>query len=153
MASDVAEDCVQESFLRLARQETVPSDPAAWLARAVRNAAIDAIRCQQRRMHRENIAAELQPQWLEAPDEAVVDQLSIDLLQQALLQLDDETRDIVVAHLWNEMTFRQIAEAFDTSAATAHRRYEAGLHQLRILMNAESYADQDVNRSDVRNLQ
>ncbi|MEZ6123439.1 MAG: sigma-70 family RNA polymerase sigma factor [Planctomycetaceae bacterium] len=153
VAGGMAEDCVQETFVRLAAQEIPPQDPAAWLARCVRNAAIDAVRSQQRRLRREQFVAAQQPPWLDPSGSLTGDGPSTTELQNALRQLDDETRDIVVAHLWNDMTFRQIADAFDTSPATAHRRYEAGLHQLRSLISAESFAQHDVKTSDVRNLQ
>ncbi|MEZ6131539.1 MAG: sigma-70 family RNA polymerase sigma factor [Planctomycetaceae bacterium] len=134
IANGAAEDCVQEVFIRLATQEPPPNDPTAWLFTAVRNAAIDAVRSQQRRVKREHAVAVGQPLWLEPIDAASIDRPSADELQQALRQLDDITRDIVVAHLWNDMTFRQIATAFDLSPATAHRKYDAGLAQLRTLM-------------------
>ncbi|MHC5544342.1 RNA polymerase sigma factor, partial [Singulisphaera rosea] len=39
---DVPEDVVQEAFLKLSAQGLVPSRPAAWLFRVVRNGAISA---------------------------------------------------------------------------------------------------------------
>src|SRR5436190_22156457 len=53
------EDAVQEAFVELARQAECPRDPAAWLHRVVRNAAIDAGRAETRRWRHESQAAEL----------------------------------------------------------------------------------------------
>jgi len=130
-----ADDCVQEAFVRLAAAEPPPREPASWLLTAVRNAAIDALRSQRSRVRREQAVAADRPQWLEPVDTASLDQPSADDVQIALQQLDDTTRDIVIAHLWNDMTFREIADAINLSAATAHRRYEAGIGQLRKLMS------------------
>ena len=129
-----ADDCVQEAFIRLATQNPIPDDPVAWLARVVRNAAIDAIRSNQRRTDREAEAMAQRPAWLKPVDSSALDNPSPHEIQQALAALQDVTRDIVVAHIWNQMTFRQIAEAFDLSPATTHRKYEAGIEALRKLM-------------------
>ncbi|MCA9008929.1 MAG: sigma-70 family RNA polymerase sigma factor [Planctomycetaceae bacterium] len=138
VAGTEAEDCVQEAFIRLATQDPVPNDPAAWLMRVVCNAAIDAIRMQHRRVHREAQASNARPAWLQPADGTTLDAPSSDEIQRALLLLDDVTRDIVVAHLWNDMTFRQIAEVFDISSATAHRKYEAGIAALRSVMKTRT---------------
>lgn len=73
----------------------------------------------------------------EAADIAA-DRLQSDEVQRALQTLDDETREVVIAHLWNNMTFRQIAEAFAMSPATTHRRYEAGIDSLRTSLRQSS---------------
>ena len=132
-----AEDCVQEAFIRLATQEPVPEVPVAWLVKTVRNAAIDAIRSQHRRVTREQMVARQRQVWLEPVDTCSLDQPSTQQIQYSLQQLDDVTRDIVVSHLWNDMTFRQIAAAFEMSHATVHRRYEAGIEQLRVQMKPD----------------
>ncbi len=38
---------------------------------------------------------------------------------------------MIVAHLWGGLTFEQIAELAGCSPSTAHRRYVAGLANLR----------------------
>lgn len=121
---------MQEAFIRLASQATTPNDCIAWLARVVRNAAIDAARSQRRRNQYENAATCTQTLLFE-PAQVLSDRPQTEELQLALQALDEETRDIVVAHVWNDMTFRQIADAFAMSAATVHRRYEAGIDTLR----------------------
>ncbi|MEQ9407069.1 MAG: sigma-70 family RNA polymerase sigma factor [Fuerstiella sp.] len=138
--SGLADDCVQEAFIRLAGQTPQPDDPAAWLTRVVRNAAIDAIRTHQRRTSRERIAARERPTWLQPVNPSDTEHLSPVEVQQALQQLDDMTRDIIVARIWNDMTFRQIAAAFDLSHATCQRRYETGIQQLRTIITVQENA-------------
>lgn len=138
VAGTEAEDCVQEAFIRLATQNPVPNDPAAWLMRVVCNAAIDALRMQRRRIDRETQASNERPVWLQPADAMALDTPSSDEIQRALLLLDDVTRDIVVAHLWNDMTFRQIAEVLEISSATAQRKYVAGIAALRSVMNTRT---------------
>ncbi len=129
-----ADDCVQEAFIRLAACEPPPELPSSWLMKTVRNAAIDAIRSQNRRVAREQIIARDRQPWLEPIEACSLDVPSSEQIQNSLQQLDDITRDIVVSHLWNDMTFRQIAAVFEMSHATVHRRYEAGIEQLRLQM-------------------
>ena len=137
IADGSAEDCVQEAFIRLARQHPAPNACAAWLMTTVRNAAIDAVRNQQRRVAREQKVARERPAWLLPNDQTDAESRLAEELQAALQILDNVTRDIVVAHLWNDMTFRQIADVFDMSSATTHRKYESGIAQLQSYLAAD----------------
>lgn len=129
-----AEDCVQEAFIRLATQDPVPDSPVAWLFRVVRNEAVSQLRSQKRRHDRESLVARAQPRWFEAGS----DDQSIDAEQitRGLATLHDEIQNIVVAHIWGNMTFREIADAFDISRATAHRMYQQGIQQLQRIVKA-----------------
>lgn len=129
-----AEDCVQEAFIRLASQQQAPDNPAAWLMRVVRNAAIDMVRAQCDRRDRETQSADQREVWLEPVNPTLLETPSSDEIQNALLTLDETTREIVVAHLWNDMTFREIAEVVELSPATTHRRYEVGIETLRSVL-------------------
>jgi RNA polymerase sigma factor (sigma-70 family) len=122
------EDVVQEAFLKLVAQRTLPDHPVAWLYRVVRNAAISAARSARRRHHHEAAAAERTPQWF-VPSEA--GGLDVDAATAALHDLPIEQREIIVAHLWGGLTFEQIAGIAGCSSSTAHRWYLAGLSALR----------------------
>jgi DNA-directed RNA polymerase specialized sigma24 family protein len=107
---DAAEDVVQEAFCKLATQSAPPHDPAAWLFRVVRNAALDAGKAERRRKRRE--AAVARPvRWFQS--------------------LPDEQREVIILRLWSDLTLDQIAAACDCSLSTAHRRFEAGIATLR----------------------
>ena len=126
-----AEDVVQEAFVRLARQEDCPSDPVAWLYRVVRNGAITAGRAESRRRRHEQTASATARGWFADEAEAMIDaQAAADALAQVPL----EEREIIVAHVWGGLTFEQIAELFQSSSSTVHRRYQAGLERLRELL-------------------
>jgi RNA polymerase sigma-70 factor (ECF subfamily) len=122
------EDVVQESFVRLARQSAPPDQPAAWLHRVVRNGALSAARAEQRRRKHETAAAGRAPLWFDA---AEATRLDAGAAADALAELSLDDREVIVAHLWGGLTFQEIANLTETSAATAHRRYEAGLRALR----------------------
>jgi RNA polymerase sigma-70 factor (ECF subfamily) len=123
-----ADDVVQEAFVQLARQDTAPDQPAAWLYRVVRNGALSAARAEQRRQRHEAIAASRAPTWF-LPAEAA--RLDANAAADALAELPLDQREAIVAHLWGGLTFQEIATLTESSAATTHRRYEAGLRALR----------------------
>ncbi len=122
------EDVVQQAFLQLARQPTVPEQPATWLYRVVRNTAISVARSEQRRRQHETAAAESAENWFVADETAGLDAAAA---TSALASLADDEREVIVAHLWGGLTFQEIAAVTGLSSSTAHRRYELGLRTLR----------------------
>lgn len=122
---DCAEDVVQETFLKLSEQDPQPTPVRPWLFRVARNAAISAQRRSHRRRRRE--AAQTKQVWFERVD----DQLEIDEAVRALKALDETHREAVVARIWGELTFEELATLQACSVATAHRRYVEALRQLQ----------------------
>ena len=123
----VAEDVVQEAFLKLMAQRTWPTEAVPWLYRVVRNAAFDAVKKQRRREKREQVAAR-SARWFVEPE---IDGLDAETAEMALKELPVDLREIIVAHLWGGLTFEQIGAFVDIAASTAFRRYRAGIAQLR----------------------
>jgi RNA polymerase sigma-70 factor (ECF subfamily) len=123
---DCPEDVVQDAFCKLATA-TPPDDPAAWLYRVARNAAIDAGRSTRRRVRRERVAAR-PVRWFAQSE---IDGLDAGTAVAALESLAPELREVIVARLWGGLTLEQIATAAGCSMSTAHRRYEAGIAALR----------------------
>lgn len=122
------EDVVQEAFVKLAGQGTPPDNPAAWLFRVVRNAALSAGRAERRRRRHEAVAASRAPTWF-VPTEGTG--LDAEAATEALRSLPDEWREVIVAHLWGGLTFEEVGALAGCSSSTAHRRYLAGLEALR----------------------
>ena len=131
--ADAPEDVVQEAFVKLAGLPITPDEPAAWLYRAVRNAAINAGIAGRRRRRREAEAAAEAAPWF-VPDDSADDHIDPEVARSALASLPAEQREVVVAHLWGGLSFEQVAAAVGSSASTAHRRYQAGLSTLRDLL-------------------
>ena len=122
-----AEDAVQEAFIRLAQQPSLPQEPLAWLVRVVRNQVIQWHRSGERRGKRnEQVAAR---DWFTECDHA--ERLDADELTKALKRLPDLQRQIVVLHLWGELSFDEIAKTIVLSRATAYRRYCEAISTLR----------------------
>ena len=129
---DAATDAVQEAFVSLATQHKCPDDPLSWLVRVTRNHLLQRIR---RNTRRRNIESKQQDvSWFEEDDIWIARlQNSLDgqAVTSALLRLSSPEREIIVMHLWGEMTFADIAGIVELSRATTHRAYERGLVQLR----------------------
>src|SRR5438270_3911522 len=122
------EDAVQEAFLKLAGRSAPPPDVVGWLYTVTRNLARTAGRCERRRRRHEAVAAARRPGWFVRVEGGGVDG---EKAAAALEGLPPDEREAVVARIWGGLNFEQIAGLLGTSAATAHRRFTAGLELLR----------------------
>lgn len=127
---DAPEDVVQEAFCKLAALPRPPDDPAAWLFRVVRNAALDAGKAERRRKRREEVVAK-PAAWFREPR---ADGMDADDAVAALQSLPDDQREVIVLRLWSDLTLEQVAAACQCSVSTAHRRFEAGITTLRVML-------------------
>ena len=123
------EDVVQDALLELIVQRRRPERVSAWLFRVVRNSAISAGRSARRRSQREQRSA-VGEAWFENFG-ATIDAVAA---SEALVTLSPELREVVVARIWGDLTFNEIAEVSGTSTSTAQRRYEQGLRELQALL-------------------
>jgi RNA polymerase sigma-70 factor, ECF subfamily len=118
-----AEDVLHQVFLNLIRENRFPVDPVPYLFRAVRNTALNVRRQQSRHMQ-----LECQHDWFDAPKDERESALG---LQAAVLRLPDEQREVVVLHIWCEMTLLEVATFLGVSPNTVASRYRYGLSKLR----------------------
>ena len=114
--SAAPEDIVQDAFVKLAGQRTLPVEPAAWLYRVVRNGAISAGRSERRRQQHESAAAQRAEPWFLPEHEGALDAVAAAM---ALRTLPPEQRESIVAHLWGGLTFEQVAALMGCSGSTA----------------------------------
>jgi RNA polymerase sigma-70 factor (ECF subfamily) len=120
-----AEDVVHQVFLKMMKGNLLPSEPAAYLFRAVRNAALNA-----RRNGMRHVQLDREQAWFEASGDKETGMA----LQAALLQIPAEQREVVVLRVWCEMTLAEIGEILEASPNTVASRYRYGLSKLRELM-------------------
>lgn len=126
-----AEDVVQEAFVRFWRRQHSIANRALLYA-AVRSAALDRLRTEQRRAQREAIASRDTPEHCEpvfAPEDE-----GQQLLAAAVERLPEEQREVVVLKIWNELTFAEIAQVLAISQNTAASRYRYALGALRKIL-------------------
>jgi RNA polymerase sigma factor (sigma-70 family) len=122
------EDVVQEAFVRLLRQSTMPANVVGWLYRAVRNEALAAARAAQRRGRREASVAHRGEPWFERSPGAPIEAAEA---TARLEQLPLQQREVIVARLWGGLSLAEIAELTGSPVSTVHWRYRSGLAALR----------------------
>ncbi|HUW31003.1 MAG TPA: RNA polymerase sigma factor [Planctomycetota bacterium] len=121
-----AQDATQDCFLRLLRKAgSVESSLAGWLHRCAMVVAIDELRSRAARRTREEIGCQMKansdPSWHElAPH-----------LDQALDELPDDLRAIVIEHFLQRRTQAEIASELGVSPTTVARRLDTALDALR----------------------
>jgi RNA polymerase sigma-70 factor (ECF subfamily) len=117
-----AEDVVHQVFQRLLRGDIeLRNPPVPYLYTAVRNATIDCLRRRPR-----NVA--LNDDWFK---NTTVSHEEVVLLQSTLREIPEEQREVVVMHVWGQLTFDEIGSALDISPKTVASRYRYGLSKLR----------------------
>lgn len=119
-----AEDVLHQVFTRLLQGNLeINGSPVPYLYRAIRNAAFNYKRDRARETD-----LETNGRWLEAPQGMEDAGLA---LEAALQELPSEQREVIVLHIWGEMTFDETAAALDISPNTAASRYRYGLARLK----------------------
>lgn len=125
-----AQDVVQQVFLRLVERPLQrPDDLRAYLFTAIRNAAMNELRST-----RQLVELSEEDSWFEGCGHDV---LSERHLRSALWSLPEEQRQVIVLHIWGELTFAEIAVVLGISANTAASRYRYALERLREQMTSQ----------------
>lgn len=123
-------DVVQDVFLRWDAQcsREAPKQPRGWLRRVTVNRAIDV-----RRRRHESTGPQPEP-----PDLAVGDadmQIDRELLRSdvatAMDQLSDAQRSVLVAKVYDDMSFREIAEELELALSTVKTHYLRAVRAVR----------------------
>ena len=128
-----AEEVLQSVFTRLIQKEDALAkarDERALLLKWVHDAAIDLIRSQSRRRHRnEHWQQERQSPFAtgEDPDAEAYGKA----VWTALQSLPSEQRAVVHLKVWEGHSFQQIADQLDLSINTVASRYRYGIDKMR----------------------
>jgi RNA polymerase sigma factor (sigma-70 family) len=126
------EDALQQALVDLVRQPQVPEQPVAWLFQAVRRRAMNWARGERRRAEHHRRASEGREAWFVDDREQAVDPEEIERMLRRLPALE---REIVVARIWGELSFEEIAALVGVSTSAAHRRYQKALSLLGDMMH------------------
>ena len=104
-------------------------DKKAYLFACVRNAALNEGKQRERNAPLDPDAA-----WFIPPDRDYAGEQS---LRRALEALPGDQRQVMVLHVWGELTFSQISDLLDLSSNTVASRYRYALAKLRDSMFAK----------------
>jgi RNA polymerase sigma factor (sigma-70 family) len=133
-----AEDVVQDVFLSFARSAKdlrASGSLRSYLATCILNRVRDHRRQQQRQVRRD---AELSTaNEAPSPERAVILVEQAARLNQAVAELPEEQREVMLLRLKANLKFRDIARLQQTSVNTVLGRYRYGLDRLRSLLNGE----------------
>ena len=124
-----AEDVVQEAFVSFWPRRGRAHQPVAYLYQSVRNTAQNWTRSRHRR--RKHEAQTDRAPWFESDKSPLEIRETSELIESALEALPIEQREVVVMHIWGNLTFREIAAALETPLPTAQSRYRYAMRRLR----------------------
>ncbi|MEM9416274.1 MAG: sigma-70 family RNA polymerase sigma factor [Planctomycetota bacterium] len=133
-----AEDAVHDAFTTFWPRRAQVDDPAAYLYRCTRHAAMDQLRSKERRRQRERRSAMDKAELLHADrSPSFEDHEDRVALERAMEALPEAQREAVVMKVWGGLTFAQVGEACGVSPNTAASRYRYGIAALRRAMEPE----------------
>ena len=126
-----AQDAVHHVFLKLIENGHLSraQDKKAYLFACIRNAVLNERKFQSRHEPLETDSA-----WFSPPNKDVTGERN---LRRALADLPDDQREIVVLHIWGDLTFSQIADVLSINSNTAASRYRYALGKLRDAMSVK----------------
>lgn len=128
----LAEDAVQEVFMRIARDPGRPAaaaNLAGYLWRMAQNAAAGQLRAQRRR-HQPLDPGLPAPADDPAPERAT-------RVAAALASLPEEQRSVVVMRVWERLSLEEVGRALGVSPNTVSSRWRYALQKLSHLLAAE----------------
>jgi RNA polymerase sigma-70 factor (ECF subfamily) len=105
------------------------ADKKAYLFTCVRNAALNDSKLRDR-----NAPLDPDSAWFSPPNRDYAGEQN---LRRALEILPSEQRQVMVLHVWGELTFSQISDLLDLSSNTVASRYRYALAKLRDSMFAK----------------
>ncbi len=133
----LAEDAAQDTFYRLMSSPgSVNRSVGAWLHRTATRRSLDVLRSDSARTKRERIYSSEYYHGKANPPSWSVLSPQID---EALAQLSEPTRSLLVDHFLAGKSQRQLAQETDASAATVSRRIKQGLQELRVHLKKSGF--------------
>lgn len=125
-----AQDMVHHVFLKLLERGSLgeATDARAYLFASVRNAVLNDAKVRTR-----HVPLEPESAWFDPPDRDYAAERN---LRRAIGALSEDQREVVVLHIWGDLTFFQIAQVLSVSPNTAASRYRYALARLRDAMSA-----------------
>ena len=135
-----AEDIVHDCFVSIAQSTEklkLSGNFKSYLATCVVNCLRNANKAGQRREVVGRDEAGTAASNLERPEQWIIDSEQLTLLNNAMAQLPNQQREVIILHAQGEMKFKAIAELQGVSINTVQSRYRYGLDKLRSILNSE----------------
>ena len=126
-----AQDAVHQVFLKVIENGSVSQaiNKKAYLFACVRNAVLNDAKNQH-----QDMPLDVDSAWFSPPDRDYAGEQN---LRRAIGELPDDQREVIVLHVWGELTFLEIADLLGVSSNTVASRYRYALGKLRASMLAK----------------
>lgn len=143
---DEGMDLIQDVLTRLIAQNADPAIPRAFVFRCLRNRAADHARFRQRQGPEPSAAALA---FLASPPPTARDaaEESAEKLREALAQLDERRREVIVLRVYGELTFDELATVLGSPIGTVASHYARGIDELRRRLEEEPRHEHRENRA------
>jgi RNA polymerase sigma-70 factor (ECF subfamily) len=125
---DLAEDALQNLFVKLATARPKMENPAAYLFQGARNEAL--------RVAKSPPTVPLAALDVISNREPSPDSLDAERVAGALDRLPREQSEVVLLHALEGLTFKEVGEVLEISQDTAASRYRYALEKLRGLLKS-----------------
>ncbi len=131
-APDVAEDIVQDVFVKVLQNETVPDNFKAWIYKICRNRCLDVLRTSSRRRDDKSLpaASQLQDQMTGFLTRLVEGE-RLDHLQKLVDDMPEDQREALMLRYGESLSRAEIAEVLDVSEGIVKSKLYHGLERLR----------------------
>jgi len=123
-SAEAAEDAAHDAICGVLKRGRLPSELRPYVFRCVRNAALD-------RLRRERPQEPVEVLDLEAAASDHFDAVLCRQVERLVLELPSDEMEVVVLHLLDGLTFREIALAKAASPNTVASWYRRGLERVR----------------------
>ncbi len=125
-------DVVQDVFLRWNTQcaDAAPDRPYGWLRRVTINRALDLCKARRRQVEVDDVSGAGQETVASGRDPLDVDALREDIVA-ALDALSDAQRSVLVAKVYDGLTFARIASELDLAVSTVKTHYLRAIRATR----------------------
>jgi RNA polymerase sigma-70 factor (ECF subfamily) len=135
-----AQDAVHQVFLKAIESGSVCQaiNKKAYLFACVRNAVLNDAKPQGR-----SISLDIELPWFSPPERDYAGEQN---LRHALGELPEDQREVILMHVWGELTFSEIGELLGVSSNTVASRYRYALAKLRGSMFAKENCCADSRR-------
>jgi RNA polymerase sigma-70 factor (ECF subfamily) len=132
---EVAEDVAQDVFLKVyqaADRLQVDRHPKPWLTAITYNACRDKARRASVRAEVPEDAALIggQPDGASTPENVVLRKERERLTEKALMELDEESRAVIILHDFCDTTHEEIAKIMEISHAAVRKKYSRALKRM-----------------------
>lgn len=132
----LAEDATQEAFIRawVNLPSFQPSAPLrSWLYRIAINAALDVLRRKPEESLEENQVTMIADQAA-GPETALIEKERVALVQQAVKNLPEAARSVLVLREYGDLSYQEIAKVLDIPIGTVMSRLNYARNRLRELL-------------------